>query len=137
MAANRVAAIDPLQVEMRNWRLFTGRVGNSCEFRRLFLEKPTDIHHNSGVSAGCANYDRFLWAFPRTVVGKIRMRPRIHKRMHPVKKSPITRARKNTINANILGGTVFGTNWNLPWDKRDPSLGQTGTCPWDKPACFC
>ena len=23
------------------------------------------------------------------------------------------------------------------WDKGDPSLGQTGTRPWDKPAVFC
>ena len=26
---------------------------------------------------------------------------------------------KKPININILGGTVFGTNRNLPWDKRD------------------
>ena len=36
------------------------------------MEKPTKIHHNSGVSAVCANYDGFLWVFPRNVV-RIRM----------------------------------------------------------------
>ena len=41
------------------------------------------------------------------------------------------------INVNILGGTVSGTNRNRPWDKRDPFPGQTGTCPWDKPAFLC
>ena len=46
---------------------------------------------------------------------------------------PILRARRKPININILGGTVFGTNRNRPWDKRDPSLGQTGTRPLDKP----
>ena len=28
-------------------------------------------------------------------------------------------------------------NRNRPWDKRDPSLGQIGTHPWDKPAISC
>ena len=53
--------------------------------------------------------------------------------------------KKKTININILGGTVLGTDSNRPWDKRDLSLGQTGrflfnstvkslfcpVCPWD------
>ena len=77
---------------------------------------------------------------------------------------PINRARRKPININILGGTVSGTNRNLPWDKRDPfqdkpepvpgtnrpfsvefhskltilshfSLGQVPVCPWnDSPA---
>ena len=47
------------------------------------------------------------------------------------------RARKKPININTLGGTVSGTNRNHPWDKRDPSPGQTGTRPWDKPAVLC
>ena len=38
------------------------------------------------------------------------------------------------ININLLGGTVLGTNRNRAWDKRDPSLGQSITRPWDKPA---
>ena len=45
--------------------------------------------------------------------------------------------KKKPININILGGTVFGTNRNRPWDKRDPSPGQIGNRPWDKPAFFC
>ena len=44
--------------------------------------------------------------------------------------------KKKKININILGGTVSGTNRNRPWDKRDPSSRQIGTCPWDKPAFF-
>ena len=40
------------------------------------------------------------------------------------------------ININTMGGTVSRTNRNYPWDKRDPSLGQTGTRPCDKPAVF-
>ena len=47
------------------------------------------------------------------------------------------RQEKKPININILGGTVSGTNRNRPGDKRDPSPGPTGTCPWDKPAFFC
>ena len=64
-----------------------------------------------------------------------------------------TRARKKTININIFGGTVSGTNGTRPRDKMgplpgtkwDPSLGQTSqtlfnstvkspfcpVCPWD------
>ena len=42
-----------------------------------------------------------------------------------------------TININILGGTVSGTNRNRPWDKRDPSRGQIGNHAWDKPALLC
>ena len=42
---------------------YIGNFGNSCEFGRLSLEKPTEIHHNSGVSAVCANYDGSLWVF--------------------------------------------------------------------------
>ena len=38
-----------------------------------------------------------------------------------------SRARKKLININIFGGTVSGTNRNRPWDKWDPSPGQTGT----------
>ena len=49
----------------------------------------------------------------------------------------LDRARRKPINSNILGGTVSGTYRNPPWDKRGPVLGQTGTCPWDKPAVFC
>ena len=36
------------------------------EFMRVltaFLGKPKEIHHNSGVSAVCTNYDGFLWVF--------------------------------------------------------------------------
>ena len=59
------------------------------------LEKPTEIHHNSGVSAACTNYDGFLWVFPRKVV-RIRMdsrnslynAPESPYTMHPLKKSP-------------------------------------------------
>ena len=40
--------------------------------------------------------------------------------------------KKASINIDILGGTVSGTIGNLHWDKRDPFLGQTGTCPRDK-----
>ena len=43
----------------------SGIHANSDDF---FLEKPTEIHHNSGVSAVCANYDGFLWVFPRKVI---------------------------------------------------------------------
>ena len=39
----------------------------------------------------------------------------------------------STVNINILGGTVSGTNRNHPWDKLGPSPGQIGTRPWDKP----
>ena len=31
---------------------------------------------------------------------------------------------------------MSGTNTNCPWDKRDPSPGQIGTRPWDKPVFF-
>ena len=51
--------------------------------------------------------------------------------------SPMNRARKNPINIKILGRTVSGTNGNLPWEKRDPSLGQTGTLSRDEPAVSC
>ena len=44
---------------------------------------------------------------------------------------------KKTINTNIFGGTVSGTNRHRPWDKWDPSPGQNGTRPWDKPAFLC
>ena len=60
-------------------------------------------------------------------------------------KQRLNLARKKPININIFGGTVSGTNRNRPWDKWDPSLGQTGLslfnstvkspfcpdCPWD------
>ena len=49
----------------------------------------------------------------------------------------LIRARKKPINTNILGGTVSWTKMNRPWDKRDPSPGQIGTRPWDKPAFLC
>ena len=49
----------------------------------------------------------------------------------------IFREGKKTINTNIFGRTVSGTNRNRPWDKRDPSPGQNGTRPWDKPAFLC
>ena len=35
------------------------------------------------------------------------------------------RERKKPININIFGRTVSGTNRNRPWDKWDPSSGQT------------
>ena len=62
-----------------------GNFGNSCEFWRLSLEKPTEIHHNSGVSAVCAIYDGFLWVFPRKVV-RIRMKSRNSLYNAPAKK---------------------------------------------------
>ena len=45
-------------------------------------------------------------------------------------------ARKKPINIIFLRGTVSRTSRNRPWDKRDPSPGQTGTRPWDKPVFF-
>ena len=45
----------------------------------------------------------------------------------------VTLGKKKPININIFGGTVSGTNRNGPWDKWDPSPGQNGTRPWDKP----
>ena len=56
------------------WRLLdrVHCIGNSCEFWRFSLEKPTQIHHNSPK---CLNYDGFLWAFLREVV-RIRMNSR-------------------------------------------------------------
>ena len=48
----------------------------------------------------------------------------------------VTTGQKKPININILGGTVSGTNRNLPWDKQDPFLGQTGTHARDKLAVF-
>ena len=48
-----------------------------------------------------------------------------------------TRERKKTININSFGRTVSGTNRNRPWDNWDPSPGQNGTRPWDKPAFLC
>ena len=42
-------------------------------------------------------------------------------------------SKKKPININILDRTVSGTNRNRPWNKRDPSLGQVGTCPLHKP----
>ena len=51
-------------------------------------------------------------------------------------KTKFDRTRK-IMNINILGGTVSGTNRGCPWDKRNPSLEQIGTRPWDKPAVFC
>ena len=52
---------------------------------------------------------------------------------------------KETININNLGGTVFGTNRNHPWDKQDQTsrflLNSTGkspfcpVCPWDRLGC--
>ena len=62
-----------------------GNFGSSCEFWRLSLEKPTEIHHNSGVSAVCANYDGFLWLFPRKVV-RIRLNSRNSLYNAPAKK---------------------------------------------------
>ena len=62
-------------------------IGNSCEFSPHSLEKPTEIHHNSGVSAVWASYDGFLWVFPRSVV-RIRVKSRTPYAMHAVKKSP-------------------------------------------------
>ena len=63
-----------------------GNLGKSCEFWRLSLEKPTKIHHNSGVLAVCANYDGFLWVFPRKVV-RIRMTSRDSLYNAPAKKA--------------------------------------------------
>ena len=72
------------------WRLFwrvrcIGNIGNSCEFWRFSLGKPTEIHHNSGVSAVCANYDGFPWVFPRKVI-RIRMNSRNSLYNAPAKK---------------------------------------------------
>ena len=69
------------------WRPFFGvhcvrNFGNSCEFWRLSLEMPTEIHHSSGVSAVCANYDGSLSVF----LGKsseFAWIPEIHHKMHP------------------------------------------------------
>ena len=44
------------------------------------------------------------------------------------------KSREKTININILGWTVSGTNRNCPWDKRGPSLGQIGIRPWENTA---
>ena len=49
----------------------------------------------------------------------------------------MNRARKKPININIFGGTVSRTNRNRLWDKWDPSPGQNGTRPWNKPAFLC
>ena len=62
-----------------------GKFGSSCEFWRRSLEKPTEIHHNSGVSAVCTNYDGCLWVFPRKVV-RIRMNSRNSLYKAPAKK---------------------------------------------------
>ena len=103
-----------------------GNFGNSCEFWRLSLEKPTEIHHNSGVSAVCTNYDGFLWVFPRNVV-RIRMNSRNSLYNAPAKKSPIeTRPRPpkrpfRTKNAMALEAVVLyyiqGFS-NVPWHKQ-------------------
>ena len=51
------------------------------EFREVirilmtFLWKINEIHHNSGVSAFCANYDGFSWNFPGNLI-KIRLTSR-------------------------------------------------------------
>ena len=55
------------------WRLIyrvhcIGNFGNSCEFWRLSLEKPTETYHNSHKRPKHPNYDGFLWPFPRKVV---------------------------------------------------------------------
>ena len=80
------------------WRLFyrvhcIGSFGNSCEFWRLSLKKTTKltkIHHNSGVLAVCANYDGFLWVFPKKKSSEFAWIPEIPETMHPQKKSPIS-----------------------------------------------
>ena len=45
--------------------------------------------------------------------------------------------KEKPININILDATVSGTKRNRARDKRDPSPGQIGTRPWDKPASLC
>ena len=59
------------------------------------MEKPTEIHHNSGVSPVCANYDGFVWVFPRKVV-RIRMNSRNALYNAPAKK----------VSNNVFGDTL-------------------------------
>ena len=62
------------------------------------------MHHNSGVSAVCANYDAFLWVFPRKVV-RIRMNFRNSLYNAPAKKVTIFNADHDTASSgkDLLG----------------------------------
>ena len=51
-----------------------GNFRNSCEFWRHSLEKLTEIHHDSGVSAVCANYDPNSHEFPKFPIQCTRQR---------------------------------------------------------------
>ena len=57
-----------------------------CQSWRLVFEKPTEILHNSGVSAVSTNYDGFLWVFSTKAV-RIRMNSRNSLYNAPAKKS--------------------------------------------------
>ena len=71
------------------------------EFRKFMrilttsLEKQAEIHHNSGVSAICTNYDGFLWVFPRKGV-RIRMNSRNSLYNAPAKKVSKSIAKQNS-----------------------------------------
>ena len=69
-----------------------GDFGNSCEFWRLALEKPTEIHHNSGVSAVCANIMMDFCGVFQGKSSEFAWVPEIPYTMHPLKKSPILRS---------------------------------------------